>query len=74
MKLRRNLRDCGHERVFVNEDLTRSRSELLFEARNLVKQHKIVGAWSSARRENCTPNLYEVRSTTVPRLRCYTLI
>lgn len=31
------LRNCGHTCIFVNEDLTRSRSELLYQARKLYK-------------------------------------
>lgn len=35
------------KRVFLNDDLTRSRSKLLFEARCVFKSGKIQGAWSS---------------------------
>ncbi len=41
------LKTSGHTGVFVNEDLTQFRSELLYEARQLVKAKKIAGAWSS---------------------------
>lgn len=41
------LKEAGHKRVFVNEDLTRPRSNLLFHARSLVKAGRIEGAWSS---------------------------
>ncbi|MES9879442.1 MAG: hypothetical protein ABW185_00995 [Sedimenticola sp.] len=41
------LKTCGHTGVYVNEDLTKYRAELLYEARQLVKAKKIAGAWSS---------------------------
>lgn len=46
-KKRTGLRNCGHTGVFVNEDLTRSRSELLFQARKLYKAELIQGCWST---------------------------
>jgi hypothetical protein len=47
--MRTKLKDegLGYQGVFVNEDLTRPRSELLFEARTLVKSKKLAGAWSA---------------------------
>lgn len=44
---RTRLRTSDHKGVFVNEDLTRNRSELLFQARQLVKSRKLLGAWST---------------------------
>ena len=46
-KLRNKLKDTGHEGEFVNEDLTRFRSGVLFEARKLVKVKFVQGAWAS---------------------------
>lgn len=46
-KKRTTLRHCGHERVFLNEDLTRSRSDLLYQARLLAKDKRVEGAWTS---------------------------
>jgi hypothetical protein len=34
-------------KTFVNEDLTKIRSELLYEARQLVKIKVILGAWTT---------------------------
>ena len=44
---RKLLKERGHEGVFVNEDLTKHRSALLFEARKLSRVDLIQGAWSS---------------------------
>lgn len=41
------LKTNGYEGKFVNEDLTQYRSGVLYEARQLVRQKKIVGAWST---------------------------
>ena len=46
-KARATTKDRGRKGVFLNEDLTRARSRLLFNARNLVKSHRIRSAWSS---------------------------
>lgn len=46
-KHRTALKDSGYRGVFVNEDLTRQRSTLLYEARKLFKSSLIKGAWSS---------------------------
>lgn len=46
-KHRTALKDTGYRGVFVNEDLTRQRSTLLYEARKLFKSSLIKGAWSS---------------------------
>ena len=47
---RKELKTQGYIGVFINEDLTRLRSGLLFKGRQLVKEKRIIGAWSS----NCT--------------------
>ncbi len=44
---RSSLKTSGHKDVFVNEDLTRYRSNVLYEARKLVKSKKLASAWSS---------------------------
>lgn len=46
-KQRTILKDSGHRGVFVNEDLTKVRSGLLYEARKLLKAEVVKGAWSS---------------------------
>ena len=46
-KLRTKLKDSGHNGEFVNEDLTRYRSSLLFESRKLTKLELAKGAWTS---------------------------
>ena len=38
--------NAKYTKVYVNEDLTKERSRLLYEARKLVKDEKFVGAWS----------------------------
>ncbi|XP_053376808.1 uncharacterized protein LOC128547720 [Mercenaria mercenaria] len=47
LKKRSLLKSNGYEGIFVNEDLTKYRSELLFEAKQLVKRKHIIGAWST---------------------------
>lgn len=47
MKNRRNLKTSELKGVFVNEDLTKIRSKLLFEARKCAKTKHLLGAWSS---------------------------
>ena len=44
---RTKLKTNGYAGVFINEDLTKHRSGLLFSARSLVKQRRLIGAWSS---------------------------
>ena len=44
---RSNAKSNGYKHVYINEDLTRRRSSLLFRARQLVKSHVLLGAWSS---------------------------
>ena len=44
---RKKLKDNGFEGVFINEDLTKFRNTLLFKARKLFKEIRILGAWSS---------------------------
>ena len=46
-KARVKLRSVGYNRVFVNEDLTKRRSTMLYLARTLVKSEKLAGAWST---------------------------
>ena len=46
-KARTLTKDKGYKGVFVNEDLTRSRSKLLYEARTRVKSGQLKSAWSS---------------------------
>lgn len=41
------LKDKGYPNTFINEDLTRRRSSMLFKARQLVKNGTFIGAWSS---------------------------
>lgn len=45
--LRTKLKDNGYKGVFLNEDLTRSRSDLYYQARQLVKSKKVEGTWTS---------------------------
>ena len=44
---RTKLKTNGYAGVFINEDLTKHRSGLLYSARTLVKQRRLIGAWSS---------------------------
>ena len=46
-KIRTSLKDNGYAGVFLNEDLTRKRSNVLFEARKVVKADCAKGAWSA---------------------------
>ena len=46
-KMRTALKDNGYAGVFLNEDLTKHRSRVLFEARKVVKADCAKGAWSS---------------------------
>ena len=46
-KRRTELKDKGYNGVFLNEDLTKLRSKVLFEARKVVKADCAKGAWSS---------------------------
>ena len=46
-KARTHLRSSGFRNVFINEDLTRTRNTLLYEARKLAKSGKINSCWSS---------------------------
>lgn len=41
------MKECGYLGVFVNKDLTKKRSSLLYQARTLVKSERLKGAWSS---------------------------
>jgi len=41
------LRDSTHNGVYINEDLTRERSSILFEVRKLVKSKNVAGAWTA---------------------------
>lgn len=44
---RTSLKQSGHMGVYINEELTRKRSGLLFHARRLLKAQRLKGAWSS---------------------------
>ena len=44
---RTSLKDKGYQGVFINEDLTKCRSNLLFEVRQLYKSAQLKGAWSA---------------------------
>ena len=46
-KKRTALKDSGYAGTFLNEDLTKLRSQVLFEARKVVKADRAKGAWSS---------------------------
>ena len=46
-KMRTALKDNGYAGMFLNEDLTKYRSNVLFEARKVVKADCAKGAWSS---------------------------
>ena len=46
MDLRGELKDVNKD-VYISEDLTKARSELLYEARVLKRSKKINGAWSA---------------------------
>ena len=41
------IKDRGHKGVFINEDLTKARSKLLYEARRRVKSDQLKSAWSA---------------------------
>ena len=45
--MRKHLKGSEYDGVFLNEDLTKSRSKLLFEARMKVKGYFLKGAWSA---------------------------
>ena len=44
--MRTALKDNGFAGIFLNEDLTKKRSNVLFEARKVVKADCAKGAWS----------------------------
>ena len=46
-KARTQTKENGYQGVFVNEDLTKVRSKLLYEARRRVKSKQVKSAWSS---------------------------
>lgn len=46
-KLKTSLKDNGYNGVFLNEDLTKIRSKVLFDARSIVKAKGAKSAWSS---------------------------
>ena len=46
-RARTSMQDRGYKGVFINEDLTKSRSKLLYEARLRVKSGQLKSAWSS---------------------------
>ena len=45
--MKKYLKENGYDGVFLNEDLTRTRSKVLFEARKVVKSDRAKGAWSA---------------------------
>lgn len=47
IKSRKHLKGSDLDGVFINEDLTKIRSQLLYEARKCVKSEQLLGAWSS---------------------------
>ncbi|XP_052241446.1 uncharacterized protein LOC127851662 [Dreissena polymorpha] len=66
---RRDLKTCsGLEHIFINEDLTHHRSQLLFVARGLAKSKNIQGAWSSD--GNILIKVTEQGESTVKRIGC----
>ena len=46
-KARTLTEDRGHKGVFINEDLTKARSKLLYEVRRRVKSDQLKSAWSA---------------------------
>lgn len=46
-KVRTSLKDKGYNRIFLNEDLTKVRSKVLFDARLIVKAKRAKSAWTS---------------------------
>ena len=46
-KQRTLMKERGHKGTFINEYITRKRSEYLYEARKLFKSKQLKGAWSS---------------------------
>ncbi|KAH3834745.1 hypothetical protein DPMN_108080 [Dreissena polymorpha] len=66
---RRELKShSGHDNIFVNEDLTHHRSQLLFIARGLSKSKKIESAWSAD--GNILIRVTENGETTIKRIGC----
>ena len=46
-KARARTKQRGYKGIFINEDLTKNRSLLLYEARRRFKSKQLQGAWSS---------------------------
>jgi len=46
-KARTKSKTCGYKNIFVNEDLTQYRNIVLYQARKLVREERLEGAWSS---------------------------
>ena len=44
---RKLAKDNGYKDVYINEDLTHYRNDLLYQARKLVKSKCLLGAWSA---------------------------
>lgn len=44
---RKLAKDNGYRDVYINEDLTKYRNDLLYQARKLVKSKCLLGAWSA---------------------------
>ena len=47
MKRKSQLKVNGYEGAYINEDLTKDRREVFFQARALVREKRVVSAWSS---------------------------
>ena len=46
MSARFSLRNCGHEGIFINEDLSKEQAILFYEARMARKAETVVSAWT----------------------------
>lgn len=46
-KMKKALKDNGYTGVFLNEDLTKIRNQVVYEARQVVKADRAKGAWTS---------------------------
>ena len=47
MKLKSHLKSSGYKDVYINEDLTKSRSQVFFQARKLQKDGHVKSTWTS---------------------------
>ena len=46
MKLKSQLKHKGYKGTFINEDLTKVRRDIFFQARKMVKEKRVVSAWT----------------------------